>query len=112
MDSTQLSLAQTEATLSASISSTSSQISSLVSTVNGLTQQLEDQGDEIDSLNTKVDSAQTDLSCLNDVGVLEGAADPVEFNGHYYQWVPAPYVIFLGRGGRCLLLLLAVCGGA
>mmetsp|Transcript_50596 Transcript_50596/g.142316 ORF Transcript_50596/g.142316 Transcript_50596/m.142316 type:complete len:346 (+) Transcript_50596:117-1154(+) len=95
MDATQLTLKGTESSLTTSISSISSQVSQVGSSVSSLNTQVGLHTTQINSLSSKVDAAEADLSCLNNVGVLAAAADPVAFNGHYYQWVPAPYYIMV-----------------
>lgn len=68
-----------------------SDTASLAASVSDLESTLTAKQTALDQTSAAVATLQSDVACPPDAGVLPADGPPVEFNGHYYQWVPAPY---------------------
>lgn len=91
MDTTMLNLNSAEAKNEQDVASATSNMQSLTSSVNALTSVSTAQTAQIAQLDSQVATAESAIACQNNVGVLPGSNEPTEHNGHYYQWVEAPY---------------------
>lgn len=91
MDTTMLSLNAAEAANEQALASAAAQQNSLSSTVSALSSLSSTQTSEIAQLSSQVTAAENSIGCQNNVGVLPASSPPVSFNGHFYQWVDAPY---------------------